>query len=123
MWPDEPGWDCMWLTDGYKMGLPNFDGTKVTIPVEFNRLGLVCDVGYFEGNDSLVTLQYELIRSSGSWKIAGPIPDYPEIDAEVCIKELKEFSSRPNESAHRRAQADSLARTLSVAVGQARRLR
>jgi hypothetical protein len=44
-WPDEPSWDCKWVTADYQIGTARTLGQKAEIPVTYKRLGLFISAG------------------------------------------------------------------------------
>src|SRR2546423_735711 len=61
MWPDEPSWDCHWVTSSYHLGSPTVIGKKVRIPVTYTRIGVFCGDFEFTANKNKVITDYELV--------------------------------------------------------------
>jgi hypothetical protein len=117
-WPDEPSWDCYWVVKTHSIGTATYGANAATIPVTYKRLGLSCDNFDFEAKEQTVTIKYDLVKSSQGWKVNGPIPDYPDIDATVLLKELKEITTNPKEMSSRQVHASTEARMISAALGE-----
>jgi hypothetical protein len=43
-WPDEPGWDCWWVTNAHHFGNAILHGSDLVVPVTYARLGRVAQV-------------------------------------------------------------------------------
>jgi hypothetical protein len=116
-WPDEPSWDCNWVVSNFDIGVTKKRKQNVVIPVVFKRIGLFCYDSDFSPDLKIVTINYELVkRNSSGWKVNGPIPDYPDISAEVLIKSLRASAEDLHESPERRAQFGAAARKLADAL-------
>jgi hypothetical protein len=115
-WPDEPSWDCKWVARKDRVGAAIRKGQKVVIPVAYSRLGLFCFDFNFKPEPELVTINYELVKRAGGWKVDAPIPDYPDIDADVLIRSLNATAEDANETPERRAEAAATTRKLREAL-------
>ena len=73
----------------YDVGAPVKEREKVTIPVVYRRLGLYCDNFDFGPKPKTLTVNYELVKLRGGWKVDGPIPDYPDLSLDVALKTLR----------------------------------
>jgi hypothetical protein len=104
-WPDEPSWDCKWVVTGYTVGTPSKEAEGTVIPIFFKRIGLFCYEFSFEAQPKTVTIHYNLAKRQGRWKVDGPIPDYPEIAADVLVKSLKSSAGNKNTSPQQRTRA------------------
>lgn len=115
-WPDEPSWDCTWVVSKYDLGVPKKGKQNVVVPVVYKRLGLFCYDFEFNPDPKMVTINYELVKRQSGWKVNAPIPDYPDISADVLLKSLKASAENLQESAERRAQFSATARKLEEAL-------
>jgi hypothetical protein len=115
IWPDEPSWDCNWVVDKYRVGLLRKRIKNIIVPVAYKRLGLFCYDFEFTMEPREVTIDYELISGPRGWKINAPIPDYPDISANVLLRSLRQKAETPQESSERQAQFRAVARKLEVA--------
>ena len=115
-WPDEPGWDCKWIVERYRVGVAISKGEKIVIPVVSNRLGLFCSDFDFKLDRKSITIRYELVRGPRSWKVNAPIPDYPEIGTKAVLELLRNISGNEQEEPERRAEATRAARELEAAL-------
>jgi hypothetical protein len=104
-WPDEPGWDCWWVAKGYRVDRATTRGSKTVIPVTYTRLGLLCANPEFEPKPKVETIPYELVRSDESWKVVGPVPDYPYVGLETAREWLRKAIADPAQTNDRRQQA------------------
>jgi hypothetical protein len=121
-WPDEPSWDCKWVTEKYDIK-PAKRAVKgrIIIPVVFKRVGLFCYDLEFSPGPKDVTVNYELVKRPNGWKIDAPIPDYPDISADVLKKSLAARAENPGESPERRAQFAATLRKLSDSLAHQHR--
>jgi hypothetical protein len=119
-WSDEPAWDCKWVISKYDLGASKEEGEKVIVSVVYNRLGLFCYDFEFEPNPRVVTVKYELVKRPNGWKVSAPIPDYPDISADVLIRSLKALAEKANETPERRVKAKGTVRKLGDALNRAR---
>lgn len=103
----------MWLVSRYSVGAPTEAKGKVIIPVAYNRLGLYCDNFYFEPGQKTTTIRYELVRRQREWRIDGPIPDYPDLGADVLVSSLEAMARNPNETPEKRAKAETMAHKIT----------
>jgi hypothetical protein len=115
-WPDEPGWDCYWVAKSREIGVPAYGTNTATVPVTYRRLGLSCNNLEFDARPSTVTIKYELVDRSDGWKVNGPIPDYPDVQASVLVKELQGIARNVKEIPERRTQASAEARLIAAAL-------
>ncbi len=67
----------------------------------------------------MVTINYELVECNGDWKVNAPIPDYPDISADVLLKSLIASGEDTRESADRRAKFRATAQKLKEALERA----
>jgi hypothetical protein len=111
-WPDEPGWDCKWVARQYSVGAERRTSVGVTVPVIYKRLGLYCDDIEFRAGLKSVIVNYKLVRHGGAWKVNAPIPDYPDINAEVLLKYLQKSAEDPQELRERREMFRSAERKI-----------
>jgi hypothetical protein len=116
-WPDEPSWDCAWVVSKYEIGMPKKEKQKVFVPVVYNRIGQFCYDFEFTPNKKEVTITYELVEQQGVWKVNAPIPDYPDISAEVLLESIKVSGEKPSETVDRRKKYKITARKLLEALG------
>jgi hypothetical protein len=121
-WPDEPAWDCNWVISKYDLGPSKKEGEKVMVSVVYMRLGLFCNNLKFELNPKVVTVNYELVKRPNGWKVNAPIPDYPDISADVLIRSLRSLAEKGNEKPERRVQAEATARKLGDVLSRTRSL-
>jgi hypothetical protein len=117
-WPDEPSWDCKWVVAKHEVGVPVEKEREVVIPVVYSRLGLFCYDFDFRPDESVVTIKYELVRHQNGWQVNAPIPEYPDIGADVVIKSMNAIAMNTNETPKRRAEADAAIRNISGALKQ-----
>lgn len=114
-WPDEPSWDCKWVARSYRIGPAANRGPSIAIPVVYKRLGLFCYDFDFKPEPKVVTVDYELVKRPNGWKVNAPIPDYPDVGADVLLNSLTTLAKNANETSERRAQAEATARKISDA--------
>jgi hypothetical protein len=114
-WPDEPAWDCNWVVAAYSVRDPRKAVEKVLVPVVYDRLGLFCYDFEFAPKPSVVTVEYELSRVANVWKVAGPIPDYPDIGADALLRWLGTKAESAEESLDRRTRFAATARKVREA--------
>ncbi|MGO8990391.1 MAG: hypothetical protein ACLQGU_03905 [bacterium] len=119
-WPDEPAWDCKWVISKYDLKPAEEEKDKITVPVMYKRLGLFCYDFEFKPNPEIATINYELVKRPSGWKVNAPIPDYPEISADVLIRSLKALAEKANETPERRVKAKATVRKLGDALNHAR---
>jgi hypothetical protein len=112
-WPDEPSWDCYWVVKNYDVGIPAYAVNAATIPITYRRLGLSCNNFNFEAKSGTVTIRYQLVRVPRGWKVDGPIPDYPDVKANVLVKELNDIARNSKEMPERRSHASAEARIIT----------
>lgn len=112
-WPDEPAWDCWWVAKTYRMGNATTKATRVLIPVTYVRIGLFCADFQFEGKPDTETINYELVRKSGAWKVDGPIPDYPYISEQALYKSLTNTIADEKESTERKVKARKVLKAIT----------
>lgn len=115
-WADEPSWDCTWVVSQYDIGVAKKVKRNVVVPVVYKRLGLFCYDFQFNLDPKIVTINYELVRYRSAWKVNAPIPDYPDISADVLIKSLRASSDNLRESPERRFQFKIVAHELADAL-------
>ena len=115
-WPDEPGWDCTWVVSNYEIGVPKKGKRNVIVPVVYKRLGLFCYDFDFNPDPKVVTINYELIERQRDWKVNAPIPDYPDISADVLLKSLRASGENLHQSADRRVKFSATASKLAEAL-------
>ena len=104
-WPDEPGWDCWWVSEDYSIGPRTGSSDRVVIPVTYKRIGRFCADAQYEAGRKSDTINYELVRDQGKWKVDGPTPDYPYVGLRAVRKYLSTTISDERESSQLRAQA------------------
>jgi hypothetical protein len=112
-WPDEPSWDCAWVISKYDIGVPQKGKRNVEVPVAYNRIGLFCYDFEFNPDPKLATINYELVERQGAWKIDAPIPDYPDISADVLLNSLRASSGDPRQSVDHRAKFSATVRKIT----------
>jgi hypothetical protein len=112
-WPDEPGWDCWWVADAHHVGQEVAKKSKVFIPVTYNRIGLYCADDQFRANLKKETVNYEMLKKKGKWKVNGPVPDYPYISKAALRDWLNKSTQDSSESAERKEQAQEVLKALS----------
>jgi hypothetical protein len=113
-WSDEPTAACEWITSHFKLQTARQDADDVIIPVTYVRLGRYCsdlNLELFEQSDQV---EYHLVMSGGGWKVAGPVPDYPDIEIQTLLRSLA--NTAQTESPERRRQIDEVIRQLRVAL-------
>jgi len=115
-WPDEPSWDCKWVESNHKVGAPIKNGQQMVIPVVHTRLGLFCYDFDFKPEPKVETIEYELASQPKGWRVSGPIPDYPDIGADVLLKSLNTTAANMSETPGRRAEAETTARKITQAI-------
>jgi hypothetical protein len=115
-WPDEPSWDCKWVSTKDRVGVPATRGQEVVIPVVYSRLGLFCYDFDFQPERKLVTINYELVRRPNGWKVNAPIPDYPDISSQILIRSLNAVAKNARETPERRAEAAATAHKIREAL-------
>jgi hypothetical protein len=86
----------------------------------YYRLGLFCYDFDFKANTKKITINYELVKHPSGWKVNAPIPDYPDISADVLIRLLRASAENVNETSERRVQAEATARKVADALNHAR---
>lgn len=116
-WDDEPGWDCNWVSNRYTSGLAESKNGAVIIPVTYHRLGFYCHDFDFKLEKRTDIIRYEVVKSSGGWKIKAPEPEYPDVSADVLITQLQIAARDVRETAEHRKQAEALVRQLSDLIG------
>jgi hypothetical protein len=117
-WPDEPGWDCNWVSSGYKVGSVERDSTVLFVPVTYQRLGLYCHDFDFKPENRVETIRYELVNSSGGWKIKAPEPEYPDVAVDLLIQQLQAATRDQHQTPEGRKQAEVVVRQLSALKSQ-----
>jgi hypothetical protein len=85
----------------------------VIIPVTYHRLGLYCHDFDFKLEKGTDMTRYEVVKSSGGWKIKTPEPEYPDVSADVLITQLQGAARNSRETAEHRKQAEVIVRQLS----------
>lgn len=115
-WTDEPSWDCYWVAKSYEIGIPTYGTKAATVPVTYRRLGLSCNNLQFDAKSSTVTIKYELVDRSDGWKVNVPIPDYPDVQASVLVRELQGIARNVKQTPERRTQASAEARLIAAAL-------
>jgi hypothetical protein len=115
-WPEEPGWDCFWVSKEYKVGQQSNRGGRVIVPVTYSRLGQYCSGFDFVSQPKQVTIRYELVQIRGAWKINAPAQDTPYLDWRTLQKSLMQTANNERETAEARKQAETVSQTLSRAV-------
>jgi hypothetical protein len=114
-WPDEAGWDCWWVATDYRIGKTVRNGANTIIPVTYRRLGLFCNDFQLQRNPKVEKVNYELVRNGWSWKINGPIPDYPYISVRALDGYLRKEILDPSETTERKTQARRALEALRIA--------
>jgi hypothetical protein len=117
-WPDEPSWDCKWVTTSYMLGALRKAADNVVIPVTYDRLGLYCSDFDLQLHKASVQVEYHLVMESGAWKVSAPVPDYPDIGVATLLRSLTTSGNSSNESAERRRQFKDLVQKLHDAETQ-----
>jgi hypothetical protein len=113
-WSDEPTAACEWVTSHFKLQTARQDAGDVVIPVTYDRLGRYCSDLNLELFEQSEQVDYHLVMSAGGWKVAGPVPDYPDIEIQTLLRSLA--NSAQTESPERRRQIDEVIRQLRVAL-------
>ena len=111
-WPDEPAWDCKWITASYKVGATQKGADDVVIPVTYNRIGKYCSDFDLTLHKASVQVEYHLIMDSGTWKVSSPVPDYPDIGVRTLSRFLTASANSVAESAERRNHFNDLVQKL-----------
>jgi hypothetical protein len=114
-WAEEPSWDCYWVTSQFKLDDPRPGTDDVIVPATYYRLGRYCSDADLELFDESDRVEYHLVLSGGKWKVAGPLPDYPDIEIQTLLRRLAHSAQSSGESPERRRQLDELIRQLRVA--------
>jgi hypothetical protein len=114
-WPDEPSWDCHWVTLNYHVGSASAAGNKVIVPVTYERLGAFCGDFDLKPDRKMVTINYELVQRGLGWRIDGPIPDYPDLGFKELRRKLRTAAESTTETADRRSKFEAAARELDKA--------
>jgi hypothetical protein len=122
-WPEEPSWDCYWVTSQFKLDDPRPGTDDVIVPATYYRLGRFCSDADLELFDESDRVDYHLVLSGGKWKVAGPLPDYPDIEIQTLLRRLANSAASSRESPERRRQLDELIRQLRVAFRAHPRMR
>lgn len=115
-WPDEPGWDCWWVAKDYRLSPATTRASKTLVAVTYTRLGLLCVGSKFEPNPKVETIAYELVRRSGTWKVDGPIPDYPYVGLPTVRKSLEKTIADSDETNDSKEQARKSLKLLAAAA-------
>jgi len=63
-----------------------------------------------------VTVNYELVKRTDGWKINSPLPDYPDISAQVLLDLLTSKASSASEPSARQTQFRATARKIAEAL-------
>jgi hypothetical protein len=113
-WSDEPASNCDWITSHFKLESPRRRRDEVVIPVRYDRVGRYCSDLNLELFDESDQVDYHLVMTAGGWKVAGPVPDYPDIETQTLLRSLATFAQA--ESPERRRQIDEVIRRLRVAL-------
>jgi hypothetical protein len=113
-WSDEPLTDCAWVTSHFKLQQPKPSRDDLVIPVTYDRLGRYCSDLNLELFDESVEVEYHMVMSAGGWKVAGPVPDYPDIEIQTLLRSLA--NSAQSGPPERRRQIDEVIRQLRVAL-------
>ncbi|SRR6266568_5720468 len=100
------------------MGTAKKDDINIVIPIVFSRLGLFRYDFDFNPDPKEVTINFELIKFSSSWKVNAPIPDYPDINVFELIKMLRASAENSQETAERRVQYSDTARKIEEALNR-----
>jgi len=119
-WPDEPSWDCNWVVAKYEVDAPKQARDRVVVPVLYHRIGLFCYDFDFKPESRTVTVNYELVGVDKVWKVDGPVPDYPDVSADVLLRSLRASAQNAAESSERRAQFSATARKLADVLSVSR---
>jgi hypothetical protein len=115
-WPDEPPSECYWITSHFKLEEARPGTDDVIVPATYDRLGRYCpefDLQLFDESDRI---EYHLVMSGGQWKIASPLPDYPDIEIQTLLRRLANTAQSPGESTERRRQIDEMIRELRATL-------
>ena len=117
-WPDEPAWDCYWVTSHFKLEDPRPGSARdeIIVPATYDRLGRYCSDFDLELFDESDRVDYHLVMSDGRWKIAGPVPDYPDIEIQTLLRRLANAAQSPGATPERRRQLDELIRQLRATL-------
>jgi hypothetical protein len=119
-WPDEPAWDCWWVTNGYSIGPAREEAAKTIVPVTYKRIGLYCVDFQFEPSPKVEKISHELVRRGKAWKVDGPIPDHPYVGLRTVRESLEITIADPHEAADRRQQAEKALIKLLTAAADGR---
>lgn len=115
-WPDEAGWDCYWVVKGHSIGAAVRHGTTAVIPVAYSRVGLFCSDPSFQPEPKNIVIRYELVYRGTSWKVNGPIPDYPDISWDALEASLKETAADPHQPDDCRKQATEIRQRIAKMI-------
>jgi hypothetical protein len=105
------------VSNRYTSGLAVSKDGAVIIPVTYHRLGFYCHDFDFKLRKRTDTIRYEVVKSSGAWKIKAPDPKYPDVFADALIAQLQIAARNPHETAKHRKQAEAIVRQLSDLMG------
>jgi hypothetical protein len=115
-WPEEPPSECYWITSHFKLDDPRPGTDDVIVAATYDRLGRYCpdfDLQLFDESDRI---DYHLVMSGGTWKIAAPAPDYPDIEIQTLLRRLANTAQSPGETAEQRRQLDEVIRQLRATL-------
>ncbi|HWW20443.1 MAG TPA: hypothetical protein VNZ06_06535 [Steroidobacteraceae bacterium] len=117
-WPQEPASDCYWVTSHFKLDDPRPGSAhdEIIVPATYDRLGRYCSDFDLELFDESDRIEYHLVMSDGKWKIAAPLPDYPDIEIQTLLRRLANTAQSPGETPERRRQLDEVIRQLRATL-------
>jgi hypothetical protein len=115
-WPDEAPSECYWITSHFKLDDPRPGTDGVIVAATYDRLGRYCPDFDLQLFDESARIDYHLVMSGGKWKIAGPVPDYPDIEIQTLLRRLANAAQSPGETAEQRRQLDEVIRQLRATL-------
>jgi hypothetical protein len=119
-WPDEPSWDCKWVTRSYRTQTSSGNDDSITISVAHHRLGIICGLE-FTARPKTVTINYQLVKKVNGWKVAAPDIDYPDIGVDTVLRNLKASARNPASTPDERKQARAAEKMLVQGIQSGQR--
>jgi|HubBroStandDraft_3_1064219.scaffolds.fasta_scaffold232079_2 hypothetical protein len=115
-WPDEPPSECYWVTSHFKLEEPRPGTDDVVVPATYDRLGRYCPEFDLQLFDESERIEYHLILADGKWKVAGPAPDYPDVEIQTLLRRLANAAQSPGQSPEQRRRLDEVIRALRATL-------
>jgi hypothetical protein len=119
-WPDEPWWDCKWVTRSHRTGISSGNDDSLTISVAQNRLGMICGLE-FTAQPKTVTINYQLVKKVNGWKVGAPDIDDPDIGVDTVLRYLKASARNPASTPDERKQARAAQKMLVQGIQSSQR--